>query len=599
MNEYLQDEREIKGYVDIEYSEIDNTLPVSAEINYPTIAPISQFSNEENQRISKNYASLEENYFLLDGSFVLPYKPTEETTYYNINSGYISNDIVEDIQNAQIEINSISKTIDGITIYFKDNIPSTINFTFINIDDEIINYNFTENIDDIIPIKFETKQTIKSMLINLNDFEFENRRIRISKIDFGLSDILEDKNLIDFTITENIGDLNLEFPTNQLTVNLYDENNIFDINNPKGYADLLSQGNKVKVKPVIGIVTEKEGIKYNEDISTFYLQSWANNKNEITLNCVDYLEKIKNIKSVNKNGELLLSESNCETLDANLSQKIGIQVESFTNFKDSQNYLADTYIATNNTYEYLQQLMIWLWGYIYNEKNKIIIDKRTNSNVYNDMLTLNYNLIEEPKYTAREPIKSVSITQYTGDYVDNQRQWQSAEIIYSTNSEKAFNNKPEIVELDNYHKLHVEASGISQDIGINKVFNASEYCPTTITPASNITFYDLGNCNFKTSTYKKIFNENGKEITIDNKFFKTNSLSGTYTIDQICESLCNKINDENKTYDVSISYVGDPYIRPNMIVPIETQYGQKLIKVLKHSLTFNGGLKGTIEGVGD
>lgn len=596
MSEYSQDEREIKGYVEIEYSNIDNTLPIEAEITNPLIAPISELINSENEKISQNYASLEEDYFLLDGSFVLPYKPENEETYYNENSGYISNDIVQNWESAEFNIDSISKVMNGITLYLKDNIPSTIDFTFINSNNETLTYNITDNTKDIIQIKFDEEETITSINIIFSDFEYLNRRFRLSLIDFGLSDILKDDTLMNFNIIENIGDLNLEFPTNQLTVNLYDEDDIFDINNPKGYADFLNQGVNVKLKPHIGILTENEGIKYNKNLSTFYLQNWSNNKNEITLNCIDYLEKLKNIKNNNENGELILTESNCETLDIALENKAGIPVNTMLNFADNQNYLCDYYVATTNTFEYLQQLMIWLWGYIYTENDKIIIDKRENTNLYNNTLSLESNLLEEPKYTLRDKIKSVSITQYTGYHITDEKEWQAADTIYLTNSERAYNNQPEIVEFDNYHELHVEARNVSQDIGIYKVLNASQWCPAVISPPTNITFYDLGSCTFNTETYKETFNDVGKEITIDNKFFIERQLGD---LNQICEDLCNKINNENKKYNVSINYTGDPNIKPNMIVPIETQYGNKQVKVLKHTLTFNGGLTGSIEGVGD
>ena len=71
MNEYLLDEREIKGYIEIEYSEIDDTFPVGTQFNFPTEAPISELVNSENRKSGTNYASLEQDYFLLDGSFVL------------------------------------------------------------------------------------------------------------------------------------------------------------------------------------------------------------------------------------------------------------------------------------------------------------------------------------------------------------------------------------------------------------------------------------------------------------------------------------------------------------------------------------------------
>ena len=605
-NEYLQSEREIKGYVEIEYSDIDNNISTGANVTYPTEAPICYeeitTSYYGDQKLRTNYASLEEDYFLLDGSFVLPYKPDSVQSFHNKNVGYVSNQIVASLPDEiPISISSINKEMYGISLYFKDNIPATINLIFNN----DLTYNITDNTKDVISVKFDELETITSINMTFSDFDHQNRRFRLSWIDYGLSDILKDETLIDFKIIENIGDLNLEFPSNELTINLYDENDMFDINNLKGYAEFLNEGFLVKAKPYIGIQTEHEGIKYNSDYSKFYLKSWSSNKNQITLNCVDHLEKIKSIKNANRNGEVKLTESNCNNLDIAISQTTNIAINTFQNFRDDQNYLCDWYIDTNNAFEYLQQLLIWLWGYCrvdFNSEsgiNELIIDKRENSILYNNRLSLETNLLDEPKYTVREKIKSVTITQYksyyTNDYIP---QWQAANVIYLTNSERA-RQENEVVELDTYHDLHVEASGISQDIGICKTFNASDYAPAITTPATTITFYDLGAIDFSTANYIKKFNDNGKEITIDNKFFIQTDLVDIYDLDTICETICNKINAENKKYNIQIQYTGDPSIKPNMTVPIETQYGEKQVKVLRHTLTFNGGLTGTIEGVGD
>ena len=599
-NEYLQSEREIKGYVEIEYSDIDNILPIGAQLTYPSEAPICQGElitlYDGDKKVRTNYASLEEDYFLLDGSFVLPYKPDESISYHNKNVGYITDEPVAQLPDyVPLTIESISKEMYGMSLYFKDNIPATISLAFVNSNNENINFNIIDNTEDIISVKFDEKQTITSINITFSDFDYQNRRFRLSWIDYGLSDILKDSTLINFNIIENIGDLNLEFPSNQLTINLYDENDMFDITNPSGYADFLNEGLLVKAKPYIGIQTEHEGIKYDDTQATFYLQNWSSNKNEITLNCVDYLEKMKQIRNVDRVGEQTLDENTCEYLDVAFENITGIKIDTFKNFMNSQNYLNDWFIDTVTSLEYLKQLMIWLWGYIYNENDKLIINGRENTTLYNYTLSLENNLLVEPKYTVREKIKSVSIVQYKGYYVNDEKVWQAAPDIYLTNSERASQGN-EIVELPEYHELHVEARNISQDIGINKVFNASDYTPVVISPPTNITFYDLGTCTFNTSTYVKQFNDNGKEITIDNKFFKETNIAN---LDLLCESICDKINGENKKYDVQIQYTGDPSIKPNMIVPIETQYGEKQVKVLRHTLTFNGGLTGTIEGVCD
>ena len=604
MNEYLQDEREIKGYVEVEYSDVikDNSDLDRTE-TFPFAAPIVEnplmIDDTRYSRVSQNYASLENDYFLLDGSFVLP----DNNVTVNKNTGYIANDISNSYNiTINFEDNDIDfEKNDGITIYFKDNLPNNVDFTFTNLNSEVITYNLTSDnfIDNVLNLKFDgTIHSVKSMNINIYNMEYNDRRLRINKIDYGLTTILRGSTLIKFKLIENIGDLNLEFPSNQITINFYDEDNLFDINNLSGYANLLNKKLAVKVKPYIGILTENDGIKYNNDLPIFFVENWNNKNREITLNCVDYLEKLKRTKNANRCGHLNLSAYNCTRLNNMIKSTLDDlkNVDTFENFENSQNYVYDYLIDTSNPLEYLQQLMIWLWGYIYSDDDKLIVNDRNNTEIYNNLLTLNTNLLKNPEYTIREPIKNITIICYDGYYTNDAKVWQSANVIYLTNSEKA---SDEIVELTEYHDLHVEASGISQDIGIQKIFNASEYIPAVSSPPTNITFYDLGVCTLMTSKYSKTFNEDGKEIAIDNKFFAEDASSSTLFLDDICESICNKINNENKKYDVSIDYVGDPNIKPNMIVPIETKYGEKQIKVLQHILTFDGGLTGSIKGVGD
>lgn len=605
MNEYLQDEREIKGYVEVEYSNIDNTFEVGSEYLFINQAPISDFTKIENKKVAQNYASLEQDYFLLDGSFVLPYMPSGETEYYNTNSGFISADTIEELIQPSMNyiplyINNISKTIDGFTIYLKDNIPSDIELKFTNSNSEELTYTIEDNTKEVITIKFDEQQTITAIEMKFSNFEYNNRRFRMPKFDYGLSDILKDSKLISFNLVENIGELNLEFPSNQLTINIYDEEDNFDIMNPSGYASLLNESLKVKFKPYLGILTTNEGIKY-EELATYYLKDWSNNNKNITLNCVDYLEKMKNIPYAPDVYGYDLTRSSLMGLDHDLETETNIKFDDFTNFEDSsgKGYLEVPYLDTMNVFDYLTNLLVYLWGYMYSDKDKIVVGKREENLVYEDTLTLDTNLLEEPIYTLKEKIKSITITEYMGTYINNPKQWQAAETIYLTNSERAYNNQPEIVDLGKYHDLHVEGRNVSGDIGVYKVLNASEWCPAVISPPTNITFYDLGEATFSTETFIKQVNDSGKEITIDNKLFKLSDDETKYGIVEVCDNLCNKIIDDYKTYDISIKYVGDPNIKPNMILPIETQYGEKQIKVLKHTLTFNGGLTGTIEGVGD
>lgn len=544
MNEYLETEREIKGYVEIQYGKILKNRPIGISYTFLPQAPISYKENMFNQysdeKISQNYASLENNYFLLDGSFVLPYKPNDKETYYNTNSGYISNEIMEEYPLYIDYYQSEEKeSIRGMTLYFKDNIPRniTLNASVYN-SDKTFNFILENNEKSVVEFDFGDNYIIENMHFRFNNMEYEDRRLRISYVDFGLSDILskENGNLTKFDIIENMGEFNLEIPSNECVVELYDEERKFDLNNPRGYANLLNE--KVIIKPYIGIVTKESGIVYTNN-GTFILNNWSAEKNNITLNCLDYIQKIKNTISNLRP----LKVSNTGMLDtwyglmsaqSQFNKQIsGVETEDYeiiiNNMDDlsegrlGSEYFDDSYIETTNILDYLRELGIWSGYQVLCRKDKIILVSYDDYNRYVNILKLNGPLLNEPKYNLREKIKSISIKKY-----------------------------------------------LTKD---------------------------------DTTTSIKNYNNDGINIEIDDKFFKEWQKTGdndfARTLDEQCEIIFNKIYSNYKPYNISFEYIGDPNIIPNMIVPIETHYGEKGVIVLKHKLTYNGGLTGTIEGVGD
>lgn len=548
MNKYLQDEREIKGYVDIQYSNIPNIY--GSSYNYPQVAPISFPDNiisSSSNKIVKNYASLEENYFLLDGSFLLPdYNySTTSGAYGNVDSGYIANEISNTYSFYQeFDTSDATKIMRGLTLYFKDNIPTMINIKvkiYNNINE--LNFNIYNNEKYIVQIDFGSDYLIERIDYEFSDMEYSNRRFRLSYIEYGLGDILSQENgiLISFSTIENVGEFNLETPSNECTIELYDEDNKFDLMNPKGYGGLLND--KVRVQPYIGVLTSDDGIVYTNK-GTYYLNTWKNNDNKITLSCLDYLNKLKTVYNYPKIG--IVSNTGMSDVyyrmlsyQSDLEEYIDIDAYGFDNFSEGRfgnEYFDDSYIEADNLFDYLSLLMNWtntsyqqscLYHdtYLYDSSDTISVVGPISIDSYNYTLTLNVSLLSKPIYTSKEKLKSIIIKKYSKD-----------------------------------------SSG-----------------------------------NYVTTNYITNYNSNGKSIEIDNKFFKEYPTSGTFagTLNERCALITQGIFDEYKKYDISFNYIGDPNIKPMMIIPIETQYGIKQVKVLKHTLTFNGGLTGSIEGVGD
>lgn len=621
MNEYLETEREIKGYVEIQYGKILKNRPIGISYTFLPQAPISYQENMFNQysdeKISQNYASLENNYFLLDGSFALPYKPDDKETYYNTNSGYISNEIMEEYPLYIDYYQSEEKeSIRGMTLYFKDNIPRniTLNASVYN-SDKTFNFILENNEKSVVEFDFGDNYIIENMNFRFSNMEYEDRRLRISYIDFGLSDILskENGNLINFNIVEQIGYLNTELPSNECNIEFYDEERKFDLNNPKGFANLLN--NEVSVTPFIGILTNENGFKYTQ-IGRYVVDTWNNNNNSITLNCVDYLKFLKNTPSNYRMGSFWGSDdetSKLSELEYKIYDETGVSINLYL-LKNKNIYYDDKYLETSNFFDYIQELLFYMIGV----STGSIVDNLKPSYAMQVESYLDYSripykyelkkissLLEEPKYETIDKIKSISITKYIGENLTNVKEhFKEADVLYRTSTENLKssyeNNKSVIAEFNGFHNVYVTSSTNEYEFNCVSNLEMTQFMPNNYKEnPSEIIVYNMGDIELITSKYTEQINNEGKEIIIDNKFFKKYDGETNFDIDEICDYFSYLLQQSYKNYNVSIKYIGDPNIRPNMIVPIETQYGEKEIKVLKHTLTYNGGLTGTIEGVGD
>ena len=263
------DEREIYGYVNVKYQNKNYTKQVTQiPDNIDTIKPNGIINGS---KLMTKYATLENNYTLLDGSFMV-YNENKIVT-----NGFISNDLFENINDNTITItnNSTTTTSKGITIYFKENLPFnfnvTINFRDGNsIIDEVRN-NQTYNYQYI----FTEEKVINNVEIQILNVEFPKNRLRIASVDFNIGDVYEGEDLISFDVTEEL-DLMIEnLPINTCTINLNNYPNShreskFDVINPNSIVNYLD--NNTMIEPYIGVLTENNGVEY-VPMGIFYLSN--------------------------------------------------------------------------------------------------------------------------------------------------------------------------------------------------------------------------------------------------------------------------------------------------------------------------------------
>lgn len=583
-------EREIKGYVEVIFDEQDGS-------GYQLTTAPERLRNSLDTEIvdgikkNKKYASLEEDYTELDGSYLLP--------NYNVigdKSGYVSNEIFNNIENRTITLSKESGfiTSSGITIYFENNIAQRFILTIINSDDESTTLEI-ENNKSVFQYIFDSPIIIKSISINIQQMEYSNRRIRISEIDFGISQLYEGSDLVSFTTNEEIDLLLTSTPINTCTVNLNNYDNSFNPLNPTGLVKYLTDN--CIIKPYIGVLTERNGIEY-VPMGYFYLKDWSSDNDEnVTLNGQSLMAILSNL-TIKSNGQFLYNNGQAwtdDTLSAYLTKMYG-----YTFLLKSFGTVYNTYLKDTNLLNYLKTVFSFMATknyprcFLISRKNEAVLDlindnpvdiiERTqlmNDIKYESKSVINkVNIVDIDNYSMTSSDKSDLLNQTytltsTEEYVwftfnkstNNNR--ENKEFSYTATG----NGKAELIDYNQW-LAYIKFTGNIGDI-ITVHLNGYKFeNPPTI----NLTYQNNNKIGDTLSLdYTNYFNADNNSLKGNSNFYLT----------------------RDKKYKVTGNYIGDPSLAAGDTISVETKFGNKDVVLTKSSLTFDGGLSGSFEGMSD
>lgn len=607
--------REIKGYVEIiteNYIDKNNYIvDGGSEIDISDITSYSQISN--NQRVVNKYASFEKDYFLLDGSFILP------SLGENINSGYISNSISYEenekhfngeLLNVEIRINSQISMIEGITLYFDDDIYPTDLYYYnngekieVHNDSNVLNIFDTINfVDGYFSIYFE----------RLNN---PNRRLRIAEIDLGITNVYKKTDLINFTINESIDVLKEQMPINECDVVLNNTNYQFDSINPTGIAKYLDGA---IVKPYIGVLTDDAGVEYCP-CGLYYVDSWkSNSETTTTLFCSTIFKKMSDNYSY-------VSQISTGFMDADdyfnyMFQLFGIsnyEVKAFFDKKKDNCFICDTLRGKTTQLDNLRDVLILcnIIGYV-NRFGEIIIDKLSD-NIVDEIL------LNQCKDIPIIEIQNINSKIIINEVTSNIESSDNSIVFQKTIEVTGEKNQTVIVDFGKNYSTTLASNGIAPDY---------------LTTRPGLDFYfiqynsdilqDLEESNIQKGTSTITITKNGEKvkdtipttfevggngntIEITNSLFNATMQSyidrGSATdgdglgmlLSRAMKNTANFIKEQNHQYKIEIDYNGDPSLEAGNLINVETRYGMKKIRIQELTLNFNGALSGTIKGVGD
>lgn len=621
-NSISKTEREMKGYVEVIYTSAGDKDNASLNNGpYPLVInghDIDTSGILDNERRGKNYASLEQDYFKLDGSFVLPNNQWDKNPGMPFTTKDLAEDVIEPIsiitgwQTTQTNCN-------GITIYFQNNIPldmeigvSTIRNGAIVTDTYTMN-DITISSNGVASVTFEN-QYVSGILITINEMLYPKKRIRIQEVDFGLSSIYEGEDLISFKTIEQCNRFYEETPINECEVILGDYQDNFNSINPKGITKYLTQN--VIIKPYVGVLTEDTGVEYCPQ-GWYWLDEWKKNQDNVTLNCKGYLNKLQRnayliqIKQVEnyyndfENIDLgIWYNSNVSPANNNapVSQrdyyKLTTGLEAFQKYYSyfgnaiveakNQN---DEQFTTKHDYN-LKALYYGKDGTIKRRIGKEILQKYQEITLKPELKNITVKEYQYPSYEQSDNVLYENVIDCNGEET----------LVYDYG--KLYHTLIQII-CDDYSQLEIiDARGPIYDKDWNYIYETDygiwllTYAYVKIRYNGTITLKITANMDYKEEVYDNVINysADGENLEYNNEI-----ICGQNSRE--CSNFWARFRKENDNkYKTRFTFNGDPSLELGDNIEVESKFKQNgntkydLVWITKIESEYNGSFNQSIEG---
>lgn len=601
-NAIKSDNREIHGYVEVKYQDNEYDLEV---LEIPTISEVVTSNGlVGGEKILKKLASLEDNYTLLDGSFMVwnENRPLE--------SGFISDNVFEDINDSTIVIqnNTPNVLVKGITIYFKENLPFDFNVILTYSDDTNETRNIRNNTSMTYQYIFPEEMSLSTVTLNVLRVEKPENRLRLAYIDFNISDLYEGDELVSFDVDEEIDLLLSNVPTNTCSINVNnypsaDGGNKFDPINPRGITDYLT--NNATLEPYIGVLTEENGVEYVK-MGTFYISDWSSDADgNVTINGKGLMDKLTT-QQLHSDGTFCYN-NNRYWNGYSLSRYLTTTTDYEFNLSFPYDIISNEVLKHMEIMNYLR--MIAICGQE-STVNRILKISRDNIVKISDIILTPVDniarnlLVEDAKYTINEPVRYLNFTAMKNAHNTTSTTKDVLNLSYSLNSPDEYlwieidnnliNYSPSFPKTFTYTKT---GNGTATLVDVNDRlvyihFVGDENETFTLHLTTNIFDVD-GNI---TTTIKNA--DNGETISVDvSEYFRVNDGAKR-------QRICKGILNLRKKYHVALETMGDPSLEVGDAIGVQTRYqdinnGYKNIIITKQSFSYDGGLSCSIEGEGD
>jgi hypothetical protein len=275
--------RETKAKVEFELIDVDAYDDASV-----TVTGEASFSKKDQvinliRDMSGKYATFENDYWLLDGSFVLPPKASESG--YEV--GWWSAALCDANGDFSVsQVCTIDFTVDhssiGITITFDQQTNEYAEDFEIDVYDSsaVLLHNETVTGNTLAKYILEENLTdFRQIVITITKWATGNRRARITEVDFGIIQEYTDTEIIKLDILEELDTLSNQVTANEIKLTLDNQSKDFNILNPTGIYPYLQRTQKLI--PYLGVVITDTLTEY-VPMGVYYLTEWVSDEGTLT-----------------------------------------------------------------------------------------------------------------------------------------------------------------------------------------------------------------------------------------------------------------------------------------------------------------------------
>ena len=283
---HIRDQLRDRGYMMISFGVINQKAQAKSRVGthdnyYPLTRERESYRifSQNSDEVLRTYASVEEDFSPVDGSYLFPPRENERANYTGIIS---ENTIVNGVFRLEINLGGTPFSFKGFTIDFGESYPKRIRLTTDT--GKIIEGTLTSGL-------YKTEEVfteVRTITITVLEMTKPQTRVRIRSVLIGYGLLYTNTNIIDSSLNSYSSPIGAECPQIDFSVTLNNRDRYFDVDNPNSAINFLEIGQELKVM---------YGYQVGDDIewingATLACSGWESDEHITRLKATDKFRKL-------------------------------------------------------------------------------------------------------------------------------------------------------------------------------------------------------------------------------------------------------------------------------------------------------------------